>query len=75
MSLIKKTDVKNHLSARHRTEIHLQPAIQADSTGFPYEEPAGLGPGENDSPENPLSSSLSRGLEAAEIVPPKSVRD
>lgn len=73
MSLIRKTDVKNHLSARHRTEIHLQPAIEADSTGFPYEEPAG--PGENDSTENPLSPSPSRGRKAAVIESPKGVRD
>lgn len=40
MSIIKKTDVKNHLSARHRTEIHLEPAIHADATGFPHDEEA-----------------------------------
>lgn len=38
MSLIKKADVKNHLSAWHRTEIHLQPEIQADAIGFPNED-------------------------------------
>src|SRR6476620_7463164 len=38
MSLFKKADVKNHLSARHRTEIHLQPESQADATGFPHED-------------------------------------
>ena len=74
MSLIKKTDVKNHLSARHRTEIHLQPAIQADAIGFPYEDPAGADPIENDSTENPLSPSPSHGRKAT-IVPPKSVQD
>ena len=73
MSLIKKTDVKNHLSPRHRTEIHLEPAIQADSTGFPYEEASG--PSENNSNESPLSPSPSGGWKAAAIVPPKSVRD
>lgn len=41
MSLIKKADVKNHLSARHRTEIHLQPESQADATGFPHEDNTG----------------------------------
>lgn len=74
MSLIKKTDVKNHLSARHRTEIHLQPAIQADATGFPYEEPAGADASENDSTENPLNPSPFRGGKAVAIVPPKSVQ-
>ena len=73
MSLIKKSDVKNHLSPRHRTEIHLQPAIQADSTGFPYEELAG--PCGNDSTEDPLGLSGSGGRSAAPIVPPKSVLD
>jgi len=41
MSLIKKADVKNHLSARHRTEIHLaRPESQSDATGFAHEESA-----------------------------------
>lgn len=60
MSIIKKTDVKNHLSARHRTEIHLLPAIQADATGFPHDEDA-EGPRKDNEPEH------------AAIVPPKSV--
>jgi hypothetical protein len=34
MSLIKKSDVKNHLSARHHNRIHLAPASQPDATGF-----------------------------------------
>lgn len=38
MSLIKKADVKNHLSARHRTEIHLQAESQATATGSPHED-------------------------------------
>jgi hypothetical protein len=39
MSLIKKSDVKNHLSAHHRTEIHLtHPQSQSDATGFAHEE-------------------------------------
>ena len=39
MSLIKKSDVKNHLSAHHRTEIHLaRPEGQSDATGFAHEE-------------------------------------
>jgi hypothetical protein len=32
MSLIKKSDVKNHLSARHQTHIHIAP--EPDATGF-----------------------------------------
>ena len=73
MSLIKKTDVKNHLSVRHRSEIHLQPAIQADATGFPYDERTGADPSESDSAENPLSPSP-RGRKAA-IMPPKGIQD
>jgi hypothetical protein len=41
MSLIKKSDVKNHLSNRHRNRngIHLQPpASQPDATGFSGEQ-------------------------------------
>lgn len=35
MSIIKKSDVKNHVSARHSTQIHLrQPESQPDATGF-----------------------------------------
>lgn len=39
MSLIKKSDVKNHLSSRHRRTIHLVvPASQPDATGFSGEQ-------------------------------------
>lgn len=41
MSLIKKSDVKNHLSNRYRNRngIHLQPATsQPDATGFSGEQ-------------------------------------
>jgi hypothetical protein len=35
VSLIRKSDVKNHLSPRHRTEIHLcAPESQPDATGY-----------------------------------------
>lgn len=74
MSLIKKTDVKNHLSARHRTEIHLQPAIQADATGFAHEESAGADVGENNSSENSASSSTAPERKPAEIVSPRSLQ-
>lgn len=40
MSLIKKSDVKNHLSSRYRTQIHLcQPESQPDATAFSVAEP------------------------------------
>jgi hypothetical protein len=40
MSLIKKSDVKNHLSARYRKEVHLdKPASRPDAVGFSKAEP------------------------------------
>jgi hypothetical protein len=40
MSLIKQSDVKNHLSPRFRTKIHLrQPESQPNATGFSAAEP------------------------------------
>jgi hypothetical protein len=39
VSLIKKSDVKNHLSPRYRTQIHLcEPESEPDATGFSAEE-------------------------------------
>jgi hypothetical protein len=41
MSLVKKSDVKNHLSPHHQKGIHLnRPVSQPDATGFSVEEPA-----------------------------------
>jgi hypothetical protein len=34
LSLIKKSDIKNHLSARHHKRIHIVPVSQPDATGF-----------------------------------------
>jgi hypothetical protein len=34
MTFIKKSDVKNHLSARQHSHIHLAPVSQPDATGF-----------------------------------------
>ncbi len=40
MSLTKKSDAKNHLSARFRNEIHLdKPVSEPDATGFSQDEP------------------------------------
>jgi len=40
MSLIKGSDVKNHLSPRFRTKIHLcEPVSQPDATGYSVPEP------------------------------------
>ena len=45
MSLTKKSDVKNHLSARHRREIHLyRPVSQPDATGFSLAEQGTIEP-------------------------------
>ena len=50
MSLIKKSDVKNHLSSRHRTEIHLcPPESQPDATGFSAAESGVVPPDTSDS--------------------------
>ena len=41
MSLVKKSDVKNHLSPHYQKEIHLdRPLSEPDATGFSVEEPA-----------------------------------
>ncbi len=34
MSLIKKSDVKNHLSLQHQNRIHIAPVSQPDATGY-----------------------------------------
>lgn len=75
MSLIKQTDVKNHLSARHRTEIHLTyPESQADAMGFAHEEATGTDPEVNDSVENPLNIPTPSDPETISTVIAKSVR-
>jgi len=63
MSLIKKADVKNHLYARHRTEIHLQPESQADATGFPHEDNTG-----DQNAIDPIDSSLNPGGPAPTVT-------
>jgi hypothetical protein len=44
MSLIKKSDVKNHLSARYQNRIHIAPVSQPDATGFSGPSPAPIEP-------------------------------
>jgi len=61
VSIIKRTDVNNHLSARRRTEIHLEPTHQADATGFSGDEQAEAALRKNDKSER------------GEIAPVKSV--
>jgi hypothetical protein len=75
MSLIKKADVKNHLTARHRTEIHVaRPERQSGATGFPHEEPANKDPQVNDSVENSLNVPTLSDPEPAPIVTPENVK-
>ncbi len=75
MSLNKQTDIKNHLSGRHRTEIHLQPAIHSDATGFPHEEPAaGHDSHSNDRVINPLEIPTPSEPEDVPIVIAKSLQ-
>lgn len=60
MSIIERTDVKDHL-ARHRTDIHLEPMHQSDATRFPDDEQAEAETRKNDESER------------GEITPVKSV--
>jgi hypothetical protein len=40
MSLIRKSDLKNHLSPRYRSKIHLcEPVSQPDAIGYSVAEP------------------------------------
>ena len=75
MSLIKKTDVKNHLSARHRTEIHLEPAIQVDVTALPNEQPVKPNPAEKMSNENRVNLPAGNASKQLKIAPSKSEQD
>ena len=55
MSFNKQSDVKKHLSAHHRTQIHLAyPESQADATGFAHEEATSTDTEVNGSVETPL---------------------
>jgi hypothetical protein len=68
-------DVKNHLSGRHRTEIHLQPAIHAAATGIPRKEPAaGRDSHWNDWVMNPLEIPTPSAPEGVPIVIAKSLQ-
>jgi hypothetical protein len=58
MSLVDKTDVKNHLSARHRTQIHLAPPPgRPDEADIPREDPAAADPNSSSSSTGPLTPS------------------
>jgi len=65
MSLVKKSDVKNHLSPHHQKEIHLnRPLSQPDATGFSVEEPARTDSKVEEQRQQPSSS----GLEASPLA-------
>ena len=69
--IIKKSDVKSHLSPRRHTGIHLhQPASQPDATGFSGEDSGKLdsqaGLGIQKSSEQPASSALNTSSAAIE---------
>jgi hypothetical protein len=77
MSDISKSDVKNGLSPRFHTKIHLcEPNSRPDATAFSNEEPSVAAPKANGSMANPpnhLSSASGRSPIA--IVAPKSVQN
>ncbi|MGA3035142.1 MAG: hypothetical protein ABSD70_17785 [Terracidiphilus sp.] len=76
MSIIKESDVKNHLSPQFHTKIHLcQPETQPDATGFSSEEPATADAMENDSVKNPPNLASTGGRKPIALVTPKSVKD
>jgi hypothetical protein len=75
MSLINKSDVENHLSAHHRTEIHLAyPKSQSIGTGFAHEDPAGEDPKETDPVQNPLDIPTTSQPETVPLVACRSVK-
>jgi len=76
LSIIEKNDVKNHLSSRFCTKIHLcPPASRPDATGFSHEKPAGADTMENDSLEQPLNLSSTSGRKPMAIVARRSAQN
>jgi hypothetical protein len=64
MSLVKKTDVKNHLSPHHQKAIHLcAPLSQPDATGLSGDEPE-----RTDSNMQEQHQQPSTGLESPSLV-------
>jgi hypothetical protein len=75
MSLISRPDVKNRLSANHRTEIHLACLqSQSDATGFAHEEVAVEDPKVSDPVEKPVITPTPNKPETAPIVICKSAK-
>jgi hypothetical protein len=78
MSFIKRSDVKNHLSAHHRThrtEIHLtHPESQSDATGFAHEDATRDDPNVSDPVESPFDIPTPSQPETAPTVTYKSAQ-
>jgi hypothetical protein len=75
MSLIKKSDVKNHLSNRYRNRngIHLQPPVsQPDATGFSGEQPERADSSANNTVEDPRNGLSASGQENLPVKPDSS---
>jgi hypothetical protein len=69
MSLIKKADVKNHLSTRHRTEIHLcQPEDELGTAGSGEEGSVGTAQEIRDSEDDHLNAATLSGTETSLTV-------
>ncbi len=76
MSLIKKADVKNHLSARHRSGIHLaRPEGQSEATGVAHEDSTSGTPKVNDAAENSLNTPTPIAPDTTAKVTSKSVKE
>jgi hypothetical protein len=59
MSNIRKSDVKNHLSPRFRTQIHVcQPESLPDTNGFSAQELPGAEPTLNESMNHSMEDAL-----------------
>ena len=75
MSLIKKSDVKNHLSARRRSRMHPQPQRPADAPGAVHEELAGVAR-EGIAPlEGHVNIGSRRGQQSVPIEMPKRIQN
>ena len=70
MSFSKQGDVKNHLSHRTRSQIHLiQPASQPDATGFSGVEPGNAQLSADNPVEGALEQSPATEFEALRNLP------
>ena len=75
MSLIKKSDVKNHLSLRHRSKIHLQEESPADAASVLSQESAMADPKGSDPLANKLGGASSSEPQSLPIATPGNTQD